>query len=144
MTRNGQPCDRERRRLVTGGFGVLAACVSLPLWNLLGGCRSEGQPADTPASRIWLAQLPLGKRTVVQHAGEAVELFRSDAGVRARVLTCTHQGCTVRWEEDDGVYFCPCHDARFDAAGRPLYGPPRTPLRELPVTVHDNEVFIGG
>ncbi len=50
--------------------------------------------------------------------------------VVARSLLCTHQGCEVAWQPDPDHYVCPCHDGRFDAAGSPVYGPPRQPLRD--------------
>jgi ubiquinol-cytochrome c reductase iron-sulfur subunit len=47
-------------------------------------------------------------------------------------LICTHLGCVVignRTGNFDG-WFCPCHGAHFDAAGRIRMGPP---LRNLPI-----------
>jgi cytochrome b6-f complex iron-sulfur subunit len=78
------------------------------------------------------------------HGDRAVELVRTFDGVRARSLLCTHQGCNVRWVEEQDCYVCPCHDGRFDAQGRPVYGPPREPLRDLDVTVTETEVIVGG
>lgn len=41
---------------------------------------------------------------------------------------CTHLACTVNWSENDQVYLCPCHDAKFDQLGKVLAGPPPRPL----------------
>ncbi len=46
-------------------------------------------------------------------------------------LRCTHQGCPVQ-PTGDG-FACPCHGGRFDQAGVPTAGPPKTPLRRLPI-----------
>jgi Rieske Fe-S protein len=73
-----------------------------------------------------------------------VEILRTTEGVSARSLLCTHQGCNVSWVENEQVYFCPCHDGKFNAQGQPLYGPPRKPLRELSVTLTSTEAIIGG
>ena len=51
--------------------------------------------------------------------------------------TCTHNGCTVGWDAQDGVILCPCHGAAFDPANHAavLGGPTNTPLMELPIVV---------
>jgi thiosulfate dehydrogenase [quinone] large subunit len=51
--------------------------------------------------------------------------------------TCTHEGCKVGWDAQDGVILCPCHGAAFDPAnhGAVLGGPTNTPLLELPLVV---------
>jgi len=46
---------------------------------------------------------------------------------------CTHMGCPVRPEAETGGFLCPCHAGRFDAAGRPVSGPPGAPLAALEV-----------
>ena len=51
--------------------------------------------------------------------------------------TCTHQGCRVGWDAQDGVLLCPCHGAAFDPANHAavLGGPTNQPLFELPIVV---------
>jgi thiosulfate dehydrogenase [quinone] large subunit len=51
--------------------------------------------------------------------------------------TCTHEGCKVGWDAQDGVLLCPCHGAAFDPTnhGAVLGGPTNTPLLELPIIV---------
>lgn len=41
---------------------------------------------------------------------------------------CTHLACTVNWKEDNQVFLCPCHDAKFSKEGEVLDGPPPRPL----------------
>ncbi|MCI8514282.1 MAG: FAD-dependent oxidoreductase [Lachnospiraceae bacterium] len=36
---------------------------------------------------------------------------------------CSHLGCKLTWNEEEGVYECPCHGSRFDKNGRRLSGP---------------------
>ena len=78
-----------------------------------------------------MAELPLNRRVRLEQDERAVEVMRTENGVTARSLLCTHQGCNVRWVEDEQIYLCPCHDGKFDAEGKPIYGPPREPLRPL-------------
>jgi thiosulfate dehydrogenase (quinone) large subunit len=67
--------------------------------------------------------------------GIVIEL--ADGTFVAFDATCTHAGCTVQWDAQDGVLLCPCHDAAFDPAhgAAVLQGPARRPLASLPIVV---------
>ena len=42
---------------------------------------------------------------------------------------CTHLSCAVIPRPAEGIFFCPCHEGRFDLrSGVPTAGPPRRPL----------------
>lgn len=71
-------------------------------------------------------------------------LRSADPGFLVVSNRCTHQGCELAFtapgnqlrdlEMPDGGFYCPCHGARFDLAGRVLVG---GPAREnLPVPPH--------
>jgi Rieske Fe-S protein len=61
--------------------------------------------------------------------------------VHAFSAVCTHQGCTVS-SVDNGAIICPCHGSRFDAqTGSVVAGPAQSPLRSIPVVIHDNGVY---
>jgi cytochrome b6-f complex iron-sulfur subunit len=53
-------------------------------------------------------------------------LLRDSGGVYALAATCTHLGCTVRWE--DGRFRCPCHGSEYNVGGGVLQGPAMRPL----------------
>lgn len=55
--------------------------------------------------------------------------------------TCTHLGCTVRWDESDQHFHCPCHDARFGPDGAVVSGPPPQPLRQLATKVEEGVLW---
>ena len=135
----------DRRIFLTRGCGVFAACLMAPLWNLLSGCRDGADEGGSAGPlTVAVAELPLNRRVRLEKDGRALEVIRTENGVTARSLLCTHQGCNVRWVEAEQVYYCPCHEGRFDAEGRPIYGPPREPLRDLEVTLTPTEAVIGG
>ncbi len=81
-------------------------------------------PADAPAPYV-----PLDPAVIVK---------LKDGSFVAYDAVCTHQGCTVEWDGQDSVLFCPCHGAAFDPAAKAqvLQGPTRTPLTSLPLTVN--------
>lgn len=103
------------------------------------GCR-EAEP-----DQLWmpLAELPIGGRLELNLAGVPVELRRTETGLEARSLLCTHMGCPVSWREDQGDYYCPCHEGRFDPSGRVLGGPPLRALSRVPVRVDAGKIVIG-
>ena len=41
---------------------------------------------------------------------------------------CTHQGCTVKWDEGDDNLGCACHGSAFDKDGKAIQGPASKPL----------------
>ncbi|MEW6155382.1 MAG: Rieske (2Fe-2S) protein [Actinomycetota bacterium] len=60
------------------------------------------------------------------------------AGYVAYSKLCTHMGCPVGlYQQRAQVLLCPCHQASFDVigGGRPVHGPARRPLPQLPVEV---------
>jgi Rieske Fe-S protein len=57
---------------------------------------------------------------------------------------CTHLGCRVRWIDDRGEFFCPCHNAVFDKDGNVVSGPPPRPLDRFETKVEDGQLFILG
>jgi len=56
--------------------------------------------------------------------------------------TCSHLACNVIWQEEAGVFECPCHSGRFDAEGQPLAGPPTRPLSILEHKVEDDNLLV--
>jgi Rieske Fe-S protein len=107
------------------------------------GCAAESgrQPAQF---ELPLDQLPPGRRVRVLHGELPVELLRSEAGVTATLLQCTHMGCEVRWDESRQVYDCPCHDAVFDDAGKVVSGPPPRRLDRLPARIEGDSILLQG
>lgn len=117
----------------------LAACLPAAACARPGdGPGAAPLPAAFPASRF-----PEGLRVTVSVAGRPVEVVRSAAGVTARSLLCTHQGCEVAWSEAADAYLCPCHEGKFDAEGRPKEGPPPKPLAPVAARLEGERVLVG-
>lgn len=58
--------------------------------------------------------------------------------------TCTHLGCTVKWDEEagaEGEFVCPCHGGRFGPDGQVLAGPPPSSLRRIAAEIHGGDVY---
>ena len=75
------------------------------------------------------ADVAPGEGAVVRHGGRAVGAYRdADGGLQGVSITCTHMGCTLRWNAAETSWDCPCHGSRFSTAGEVLDGPAVHPL----------------
>jgi Rieske Fe-S protein len=93
--------------------------------------------------RLPLDEVPPGARVEIDYDEIPVEIRRGESGLEARSLLCTHFGCRVRWSEEVSRYLCACHGGEFDAAGRPVAGPPLRPLQSLPVERDGDTILVG-
>jgi Rieske Fe-S protein len=121
-------------RTVLGVFAVGAA-------HALNGCGSTPENA-IPVLRVPLSDLPLGERVIRTDLDVPVEILRTESDILARSLLCTHFGCIVEWKPALQEYHCPCHEGRFGPDGAVLFGPPKAPLRMLPVRIEGDAVLI--
>ncbi|MEK7627604.1 MAG: ubiquinol-cytochrome c reductase iron-sulfur subunit [Patescibacteria group bacterium] len=69
-------------------------------------------------------------------------LINNGGNIQAFSLTCTHLGCQVFWEKEEGKFLCPCHTAIFAADGSVESGPPERPLEQYPVSLENGLVYI--
>ena len=113
---SGAPCPRRQ---------ALAALACLVVPSALEEASCRRGPQAPAAVRIPLAELPVGGRRTVMYAGAPVDVLRTETGVVARSLLCTHFGCFVAWRAKEQLFVCACHEGRFDANGRPVAGRPR-------------------
>jgi cytochrome b6-f complex iron-sulfur subunit len=124
--------------LGTAVLGTLAS-VFYPLVRYL-----KPLPASGPAGPARLTPAETDKLArehfvIVPVAGKRVLVFRDEKGtVRALDARCTHEGCTVQWLHGESAVWCACHNARFDADGRVLSGPPPRPLPKYAARQEDD------
>lgn len=61
--------------------------------------------------------------------GKGVIVTRvSDSEYHALSMRCTHEGCDVGTEVQEGTVNCPCHLSKFRLNGEVVQGPATTPL----------------
>lgn len=81
-----------------------------------------------------LEDLAPGEGGMVSVDGATVGAYRDpDGGLHSVSLTCTHMGCTVRWNQAEASWDCPCHGSRFGPDGSVLAGPAVRPLERRPI-----------
>ena len=78
--------------------------------------------------------LQAGEGGLVRAEGGAVAAYRDpDDNLHCLSPTCTHLGCTVKWNHAEKSWDCPCHGSRFDVDGEVLSGPATEPLPRVEV-----------
>jgi quinol---cytochrome c reductase iron-sulfur subunit, bacillus type len=84
-----------------------------------------GKPAPFSFTRV---QVNGWERTSTSHGGFILRKSEDPNDLLILNSRCTHLACTVNWSENDQLYLCPCHDAKFSKQGEVLGGPPPRPL----------------
>lgn len=73
--------------------------------------------------------LPPGEGRILEIDGKKVGAYKDTDGTVYTVNPiCTHMGCVLEWNRDEGSWDCPCHGSRYDYTGRLLNGPAVKPL----------------
>jgi Rieske Fe-S protein len=58
---------------------------------------------------------------------------------------CTHLSCAVIPRPEEGSFYCPCHEGRFDLrTGVPTAGPPRRPLTRVVLEMRGRTIYAVG
>ena len=132
---------RDFTRFLVAGSGAFATgTVGVAIWSALRSI-NEGEPRPIVA----LDSLAVGDDHLFAYPGErdaAILVRLGDDDLRAYSQQCTHLGCVVFWEADEGdegELVCPCHEGHFDVrSGDPTAGPPDRPLGRIEVEVRDD------
>ncbi|WOD41464.1 ubiquinol-cytochrome c reductase iron-sulfur subunit [Nodosilinea sp. E11] len=128
------------------GLGLLAS--SLPV--AIAACQSDSSPpaategelvavgtvADLDAAGVLASQNIQGNNLAVIRDPSAPE------SVIAVSAVCTHSGCTVPWDNAQGLFACPCHGGRFNPDGSVVSGPPQRPLTRFEATIDGEQVLV--
>jgi len=73
---------------------------------------------------VKLALVKRGEAKHLELRGEKCGVYRDEEGLLHIVSsTCTHLGCTVKWNNDEKSWDCPCHGSRYTYDGSAINGP---------------------
>lgn len=69
-------------------------------------------------------------------------ITRTPDGIIALWQKCPHLGCAVPWDEQKGVFHCPCHGSTFNQYGQVLSGPAPRAMDYFLVEVDEEGVWV--
>ena len=131
----------SRRQFIFTGLGSLAAAwLGTLVQSFL---FPKTTSAKTTPVEIAVADLPVGAAKQITYANVPAMVMRSQDGVMALSMVCTHLGCTVTWDANKREFHCPCHDGKFDEFGEAIAGPPPLPLERLIVKTIGDKIVVG-
>ena len=105
------------------------------------GGGSKGAQASGGQAIARASEVPPGSAIKFTNSGNPAVLVHLQSGsFVAYSAVCTHQGCTVAY--NNGELACPCHGSVFNPAngGQVVNGPAQQPLPKIPVEVRNGEV----
>jgi glycine/D-amino acid oxidase-like deaminating enzyme/nitrite reductase/ring-hydroxylating ferredoxin subunit len=82
-----------------------------------------------------LSDIEPGEGAVMSLGRGKIAVWKGNDGTPHAVsAACTHEGCTVTWNNADRTWDCPCHGSIFSTEGHVIHGPAVEPLpaRKLP------------
>jgi cytochrome b6-f complex iron-sulfur subunit len=102
-----------------------------------GEAKGGGGAAIAQASEV----APGSALTFKEGGQDAVLVHLENGDFVAYSAVCTHQACTVAYQE--GQLACPCHGSVFDPANgaEVVTGPAQSPLPEIPIEVKGGQVL---
>ncbi len=131
----------SRRQFILTGLGAVGAAWAGTLVQSV--LFPSGTGAEATPVEIALADVPVGATKQITYAGAPALVMRSQDGILALSLVCTHMGCLVQWQAGNRQFYCPCHDGKYDEFGNVAGGPPPLPLERLPVKTMGDRIVVG-
>jgi nitrite reductase/ring-hydroxylating ferredoxin subunit len=122
---------RFLRQLTLAGAGIA-------LLGLAQACT----PDEAEIKACTLAELEQKGSHNLTFNGKQVMLFSREKVITAFSLVCTHKKCTVKWQEENQKFKCPCHKGTYDANGQVVSGPPPRALDRFRTEVRGGDVWV--
>lgn len=140
LSRRGFLQILNRVLAVAGVAAVLGPVVAYFWPSKLEEVPSEPVAVGDPES------IPIGDSKTVRFGRyPALVIHTREHGWVAYSAVCTHFACIVKWNPEEDMIECPCHEGYFRAEdGSVISGPPPRPLDPIPLFVQENTLFIGG
>ena len=150
MRESDERISRERFIRMGGALGVSVAAASI-----LGACegssseqsaKASGNKSEATAGQeiARTSKIPENSAANFTAAGNPAVLIHQQAGrFVAYSAMCTHQACTVAYQQSTGDLTCPCHGSVFDPSkgGAVVSGPAPVPLPQIPIKVRSGRVY---
>ena len=89
------------------------------------------------------SEMPVGASKTVPFGRYPALVIHTPNGLKAYSAVCTHFACIVKWNAEDNMIECPCHEGIFDPqTGEVVSGPPPAPLESLATEIVDGQIYV--
>jgi Rieske Fe-S protein len=137
---------RTRRDFLSGllGFGLLGwlGGVLYPVYLYL----KPPKAPEVDVKNISLGkadEIPVNSSKMFKVGNKAGILIKTaDGELKAFNATCTHLDCNVQFKSEDKIFWCACHNGKYDLNGVNISGPPPKPLTQFNLVIQKGEIFV--
>jgi cytochrome b6-f complex iron-sulfur subunit len=133
-----------RRNFLGLGLGALSALAVLEIGGaslmFLRARSLEGEYGGTITAGV-VDDFPPGSVTEFDE-GNFFLVRSQDGGFLAVFRRCPHLGCSVKWVEEKGRFYCPCHASSFDEHGDFINQPVPRALDSFGIKIKENQVLV--
>jgi len=137
--------ESGRRRFLAAAWYFLGGALLLEAgWIAAGFFRPRRGRHEAGASIVVAGpvdRFEKGSVTAFQNGGFYLARL-DDGGFLAMSRECTHLGCTVGWDAEQGRFVCPCHASVYAIDGAVLKAPAPRPLDLFPVRIENRIVKV--
>jgi cytochrome b6-f complex iron-sulfur subunit len=147
--------NMQRRSFLTYlGVGWAASCFPL----VLSACASSKTAAVDPGESAATTGAAIAASGGFKAVGTVAQLDKAgsisidqvlvirDPASKTKLIavnpTCTHKGCSVKWQAANKNFECPCHDAHYTAEGKVQSGPAPRPLATYSAKIAGGKVLV--
>lgn len=97
--------------------------------EFIGGLIQYFKHSPKQADEVRLSEIKAGDAKIIQLDKEKYGAYRDENNdLHVVSATCTHAGCTIKWNADEQSWDCPCHGSRYTYEGKVLNGPAKEDL----------------
>jgi cytochrome b6-f complex iron-sulfur subunit len=143
LTRPYNPGQSRRsfmRWATLGALAVAGAEFSLVTIRFFWPNKTEAFGSEILAGKV--SELPAVDAEPKRNDAGRFWLINTQDGLLAFYWKCTHLGCTVPWNKEEGQFHCPCHGSLFNRQGVVVGGPAPRPLDIMEVKVQGENVVV--
>ena len=147
---SGESNGATRRAFVKTGLSIVSACyagaIGYPIYRYL------ATPASRAAALGAIKEMslpdhdmpPPGSALRFMFGSRPALLIHHTDGTKVCFdAVCTHLGCTVEFQPDEGRIHCACHGGNYDmVTGKNVSGPPPKPLTRFNVEIANGQINI--
>lgn len=150
LSLDGAGSGISRRHFTQVGVAAVGACyaaaLGYPIYRYLGTpARRAGELGAVNTVTIPLAELPGPGSALMFRFGTkpTMLIHHADGTLVCFDAVCTHLGCTVQFQPEEGRILCACHSGVYDMrTGANVAGPPPKPLPAYNVETSHGDVVI--